>query len=492
MQALVTVNSGATLGGGGIVGTLGAKSGSTITPGNSIGTLFVAGNASFAAGSLYQVELGSNGTSDLINVAGSAIIANGALLSVTKTDAAPYALGTHYVVLHADGGLTGAFAFTTVQLNNFVGLVGSSDAKNIFVDVTKIKSFASAGSTANQISTATAIDGMSLASPLVVAVANLPTDAAARGAFDQLSGELHASSKAALIEDGRFLRSATLSRLGSDPASGWGSWGETYGSWGTNDSDGNAARVKRSSSGVLVGVDAPVGADGRIGLVGGYGHSDVTLSSRSSSATSDTYRLGIYAGIASGAFGIRVGAAYDWHDVSTDRSIAFAGLTGRPTAKYKAGSFQGFGEMSYKAAIGKSELEPYASLAFIRLHTDAFVEVGGVEALSVQASTSNVTFGTFGFKARTTFDLGSVKLTARANAGWRHAWGDLTSTSTGSFAGSNAFTVAGTPLAKDSAVLDIGVEAALTPAISLGLSYTGQIASSARDNGVKGTMRWRF
>ena len=50
-NSVVTVGSGATLGGSGTVGGIIAGSGAIVAPGNSIGTLSVNGNVAFATGS---------------------------------------------------------------------------------------------------------------------------------------------------------------------------------------------------------------------------------------------------------------------------------------------------------------------------------------------------------------------------------------------------------------------------------------------------------
>ncbi|WP_164139836.1 hypothetical protein, partial [Stenotrophomonas maltophilia] len=49
--------------------------------------------------------------------------------------------------------------------------------------------------------------------PIYTAVAWLPNDRASRYAFDQLSGEVHASARTVMIEDSRFVRSAVNDRL---------------------------------------------------------------------------------------------------------------------------------------------------------------------------------------------------------------------------------------------------------------------------------------
>jgi autotransporter-associated beta strand protein len=61
LASVVSVNSGGTLMGSGIIGGLNVANGAVVAPGNSIGTLHVAGNIAFAAGSLYQVQVNATG-----------------------------------------------------------------------------------------------------------------------------------------------------------------------------------------------------------------------------------------------------------------------------------------------------------------------------------------------------------------------------------------------------------------------------------------------
>ncbi len=48
------------------------------------------------------------------------------------------------------------------------------------------------------------------------------------------------------------------------------------------------------------------------------------------------------------------------------------------------------------------------------------------------------------------------------------------------------------PIARDSAVLEAGLDLNLNPDATLGLSYTGQFAAGARDNGFKANLAVRF
>jgi outer membrane autotransporter protein len=78
--------------------------------------------------------------------------------------------------------------------------------------------------------------------------------------------------------------------------------------------------------------------------------------------------------------------------------------------------------------------------------------------------------------------------------GWRHAFGDTTplATQAFSFAAGSPFTVAGAPIAKDTAVLEAGLDFVLSHNATLGVSYTGQFGSNARDNGAKADLSVKF
>jgi outer membrane autotransporter protein len=516
-NSLVTVSGGGILGGNGIVGGIVANAGGIIGPGNSIGTLNINGNLTQGAGSTYQVELTSAGSSDPIKAAGTATIANGALLNVVKMDAAPYVLGAHYTVLQADGGVSGTYTLTGNAGTAFISLIDHYDPTHVYLDVTQTKSFAAAGFTPNQIATGAGAESLGSGNPIYNAIIMLPTDAVARAAFDQLSGEVHASMRTALIEDSRFLRNAVNDRIRAAFDSVGASngtvttyvdgkpvtvaantdrlavWGEGFGSWGHTNSDGNAARLNRSTGGFFIGADAPVFDTWRFGAVAGYSHTSFDVKDRRSSGSSDNYHVGLYGGTAWGDLAFRTGAAYTWHDISTNRSVAFPGFADRLSGNYNAGTAQVFGELGYGINMGAARFEPFANLAYVNLHTDGFTERGGAAALTSASANTDATFATLGLRASTRLDLNGAVMTAKGMLGWRHAFGDVTPLSTTRFAGAgNAFTIGGVPIARDAAAIEAGLGFAITPAASLGVTYGGQFGSGLTDQSVKANFNVKF
>ncbi|RUZ71592.1 autotransporter domain-containing protein, partial [Mesorhizobium sp. M7A.F.Ca.US.006.01.1.1] len=516
-----SVNDSGLLTGVGSVGNTTIKSGGTVAPGaNGVGTLAVNGSFTQDVGSTYQVVVDPASNVSNAIVATKAADITGATLNVTKTTpGTPYQLGAQYTVLTASEGVTGTYDLTgDTALSAFAGLTDVYDTNHVYLKVAQTTSFTSLGGTYNQTSTAAGLQSLPEDNALLSQLAlGLPDDAAARAAFDQLSGEIHPSIAGQMIEDSRFVRDAALDRLtdafcgvghGADtnqPDAGgiattgacWVNpdrivaWGHGFGSWGQFGSDGNAASMSRSIGGFITGLDAPVGDDWRAGVLAGYSQSN--FSGSGSSATSNDYTLGLYGGRQWDALSLKLGAAYSLHDIDTDRAPLVPGIgLGRASASYLAGTAQAFGELAYRFQLGGLDLEPFANLAFVNQHVDDFRETGGDAALWARSQSQNVGFSTLGLHAATSFEVGSIPVTAKAAIGWQHAVGDVQPSTTFNFAGGSPFTTNGLPIARDAAVMDAGLDFQLTHNTALGISYGGQFSSKRTDQSVRGTLSVRF
>ncbi|WP_181176144.1 autotransporter domain-containing protein [Mesorhizobium sp. B2-3-4] len=508
----VDVQTGARLAGSGTVGDTVVDG--TVAPGGSIGTLNVTGGIAFNPGSIYEVEVDDAGQSDKIAATGAATI-NGGSVKVLA-GAGNYAPQTQYTILAANGGRNGQFDTVTSNLA-FLNPSLSYDANDVYLTMTRNDiGFQNVGLTPNQIATAGGVESLGASDPIYDAVLNLSADQA-RYAFDQLSGEIHPSLHTAMLEDSRFIRDTVEDRIraafdsvgaSSMPVMAYADgapqlapattdrfavWGQAFGSWGHWNSDGNAARLDRSTGGFLMGADAPIFDSWRFGVVAGYANTSFDVDDRHSSASADTYHLGLYAGTNWGNLAFRSGAAYAWHDVATNRDVAFPGFSDSLKADYDAGTAQVFGEVGYGIATGDARLEPFANLAYVSAHTDGFAEKGGAAALTVEEATTDATLTTLGLHASTSFDVNGATVTAKGTLGWRHAFGDVTPLSTMRFAaGGDPFTIAGVPTARDTAEVEAGFDLALGPDAELDVTYDGQYGSGLSDQSVKATFDAKF
>lgn len=521
----LNIGAGGVLGGVGTVGSgigsaVTVAAGGTLAPGNSIGTLTVDGDLVIENGARYAVETNPQGAdADLVHVTGNATLNGGSVAHVGLSGG--YGLRSVYTILSTDGTLSGQFdtvtsdyAFLTPRLGYDYG------AGRVSLELTRnATTMASAAATRNQRAAAAAIDsiGMAAGNELYDAMAVMPDDKGLlRTSFDQLSGEIHASAKTVLLEDSRYVRDAASERLRSAvgavgaslapvlasagdgaklaaaTAMGPASWIQGLGSWRQIDGDGNAAQVKSSTGGFLLGVDAPVSDVWRLGLMAGYSRTDFDVRDRSSSGDSDNYHLGAYGGGQWGALGLRGGLSYSWHDIATRRSVSMPGYSDRLKASYDGRTAQVFADLSYRIDTGVAALEPFANVAYVNLKTDGYTESGGAAALRANSQTTETTYTTLGSRITSGFELGGAQATAKGSLGWRHAFGDLKPVATQAFAAGNAFTVAGVPIAKNSAVLEAGLDVQVSRKVSFDLSYQGQLASGAQDHGVRAGLSVRF
>ena len=493
----LTIHNGAGLGGTGTVGTTRLGAGSTLAPGNSIGTLTVDGDLTFDSDTTYQVEVAPDGSSgDHVQVTGQARL-NGAEVAHIGNNG-DYQPATVYTILSADGGLDGTFGGVT---SDYAFLVADLfyDANNVYLQLARdsYASFTDRAVTDNQRAVAGSAETLGPGNDVYNALLALPNNnGVIRGAFDQLAGEIHASTRAALIEDSRFLRDTAGERLRTtfqEHTAGTVVWSRAYGRWGDSDRvDAGAASMDHSSRGVFIGADAPVNDTWRLGLLAGAGRTSVDIDDRDASGDSDDYHLGLYSGGRWDALRLTAGLGYTWHDIETDRRVAFGAFDETLRGDNRADTVQLFGEAGYRLDTGALELEPFIGLAQVRLSSDGSDEDGGAAALHDDGDSTDTTFSTLGLRAATGLGLAGVPARVHGGLGWRHAFGDTESEVTQTFAGGQAFTVSGVPIAEDAAIVEAGLELDLSERATLGVSYGGQLAADRRDHGLDARFEMQF
>ncbi|WP_457580917.1 autotransporter domain-containing protein [Ensifer canadensis] len=568
------------LGGSGTIGTTAIDKRAVIAPGNnSTGTLTIMGQLEMSDGSIYEADIAGDGRSDRIAVRGLqngvqgdgvATIGNGVNVEVTALNAnTSYQNGQTYTILTAENGVDGRFA-QAISKSAFLDVTLEHKDKQVDLKIaikdmgtpnpgnpnpgnpnpgnpnpgnpnpgnpnpgnpnpgtpgTSAK-FERVAINGNQRNTALALNTLAQSGPsLALYNTLLGLDTAnARGAFERLSGEVHASAKTALINDSNLLRNAASDRIrdafgdvaaANVPVLAYGpedkittgavgainavavpppamvGWGQVFGSWINTDGNGNTGQLDQSTGGFITGFDAAVSENALVGIMAGYSRTNFDVDSRASSGDSDNYHLGVYGGGRWGDVALRSGLAYTWHSIKAERVVVFPGFRDELKADYDAGTFQAFGEVGYRIDLPSVALEPFANLAYVSLHTDGFTERGAAAALSSRSNTTDTTFTTLGLRASAPLGLGATEAKVRGMLGWQHAFGDTSPLSTMAFGTGSAFSVAGTPIAEDAAIIEAGIDFALTGNASLGITYTGQFGSDTTQNAVDAKLGVRF
>jgi subtilase-type serine protease len=319
-----------------------------------------------------------------------------------------------------------------------------------------------------------------------------------------------------LVEDSHFVRDTANDRLraafrstGSASVSGlrYGAsaqsaapaapgeitlWGKGFGAWAQFKADGNAGRFRKSTGGFFLGGDRLVGQNWRLGVLTGYSHASFHANGRASSGSSDNFHLGLYAGTQHNAWNFRSGLGYTWHRIITNRSVAFSDFSDKLSARYNAGTFQAFGELGYRIDTAVAALEPFANLSYVHFKAKHFSEDGGLASLSGKSQSNGTMFTTVGLRATSTFELGTTEADVHGGIGWRHAFNRVNPKTDLSFNNQASFSVKGTPIAKNAAVVEAGLTVKMGKASSIGIAYQGQFGSGVREHGLEANVAVRF
>lgn len=485
-----------------VAGTLSAGSAyprpQTLAP-TAFGTLEVDGDLTLSDTSLFEIKVDAAGNTDLVEVNGTAHLDGQVLALASGGD---YAAAVEYTFLRAEGGIEGQFDGVSASLA-FLQASLAYNANDVRLTLVRnATTFGDIGNTANQKATGTAVEGLGVGNTIYDRVLTLSADDA-RAGFDQLSGEVHASLKGALLTAGQSVGdtmndrvAAAFAQLGTtakdETATGLSFWTSASGAIGVLQANGNAAQTSYSAGNLFVGADAMFDQNWLFGAMLGYGQTSVSIADRSSSATSDNYHVGVYGGGEVEDFTFKFGAGYTHHDIDTSRTVTMPGFAESLFSSRSGHTGQVFGEIGHKFAFDSGLIiEPFANLAHASLFTGGFAEKGGAAALSGGASYASTTHLTLGIRGETSFAIGELQATARGMIGWQHTLGGVEPTSTHAFANGGDFTVGGSPMARDSAVIEAGLDFNLNPNVDLGVSYNGQFGSG-QHHGVTADLSVKF
>ncbi|MCY1167214.1 autotransporter-associated beta strand repeat protein [compost metagenome] len=518
-NSAVTVNSGGTLGGNGTLGSTSVLNGGILAPGNSIGTLTVNGNLSFAAGSIYRVEVNAAGANDRINATGTATLTGGTV--DVQAGAGTYAANTQYTILNAAGGRTGNFAGVTSNLA-FLTPTLTYDSNNVFLMLARNDiSFRAVAVTPNQIATSIALQNANAGatgdmSTVQTALTGLSA-AQARAAYDSASGagivalrqagagfatsfgsQLQARLGAQAVNSSsftttfssqpmllaanshlpelmapgsdsgpqKFSRAGGSSLSASPRTANQGLWVRGYGGYGNTDSDGNAAASQLRSSGLSVGFDQEVKDGLRLGAAATAGTSRLSTDNNETGKSRNS-AVALYGSYAKGPWNFSGSASVSWGKNHMDRNVVVGGINRVASSDFDGNTLAAYGEATYSLPMNGWTLHPLAGLSLSRNKTDGFTETGaGALNLQVAGQTINSAKSMLGVKA--SFDAGSIRFEPRMI--WAHEFGDLNTPMTAQFQGAAAaspFTVSGAALKRDTWILGLGAAGSISKGMDL-------------------------
>ena len=520
----VTLDTGSTLSGNGVVGQLAANA-SILAPGNSIGTLTV-NNAFVQNGGTYQLDVNGQGQSDRINVGTTAVL-NGGVVQVQGAQGS-YANSTTYTIVSAAGGLSGQFSGTT---NSFAFLTPtlSYDANNAYLTLAlQGNAFNNGGNSPNQKNTGAGIDqsyGNATGdwATVIAALAGL-NSAQGAAALDVISGQPWADMGSMNLAGTTMFMNAVaqqmaLARGGTagggqrqalaqacevalcEGVSPFSVWGGVLGGTGSMVGDNNASGVTYMQGGAAAGIDYRIDPRFLVGLGAGYSSGSLWVNNFQGKGWNNAVTASVYASFTQNGFYADALAGFGYANNQMQRQIVIPNLNPRvATGSAGANQYLGQVELGYQVPIyatAQATLTPFGRLQAINVTQNGFTE-GGANSLdlNVQQQATNALRSTLGAQLDGGIPLGGEqgRLALALRLGWQHEFAYTGRPMTASFAGAPQafFTVYGASAPRDAAVIGLQADSRVADGLQLYLRYDGELATGNDNHALTAGLRFNW
>jgi uncharacterized protein with beta-barrel porin domain len=543
LSSLTTVTPGTTLAGIGTVGNT-AIAGGTLVPGDTTGNVFgpltVQGSLSFTAASTYMIQI-SPANAGGTNVSGTATLGGATVNAVFLPGSY---VNRQYTIVNAAGGVSGTFNPTVVSNNTNLVATLDYDANDAFLNI-KLKFIPPPSGTlnVNQQNVANTLTnffnstgsipaafaglnaaGLTIASGelgtgviqssikaddlflnllLDPSVAGRAGGFASGGGASQFAADDEASAYAAKrraspIERDAYAMATKAPLLSAQPVNRWSVWGAAYG--GSESIGGNAVVGSQDTTarvwGVVAGADYKVSPDTLLGFAVAGGGTSFTLANALGHGSSDLFQAGVFGRHNFGPAYISAALAYGWHDVTTNRTVALAGID-QLQGRFKAETFSARFEGGYRFATPMIGITPYAAAQVISFNLPAYAEQsllgGGLFALNYAAQTTTATRTELGLRSDKSFAMQDAVLTLRGRAAWAHDYNpDRAVTAIFQALPGASFVVNGARGDPDGALVSAGAEMKWLNGFSLAATFEGEFSGNTASYSGKGVARYTW
>jgi uncharacterized protein with beta-barrel porin domain len=527
------VIGGALSGHGTVAGDVAIESGGILAPGGSIGTLSITGALTFNGGT-YAIQIAPGaGNNSATAVGGSATINGGTVLVIPQLG---HYNATTYTIMTTGGGVSGTFSPQPVFAGPFA-FTGTSSVSNDSTNSDVLLNLgagyailSTSGANVNQQNVLNGINNAILSNqtlpPQFQNLANL-SGSGLLNALTQSDGEAGAGFLQGAFQagnsflnllvnaflDGRFdngggfgaamgfaaedqpaLPQAALAFASAMPVKApiapagpapYRFWGSAYG--GAESVDGNSVIGSHNTTSHVfsfaAGVDYRVAPATTLGFALAGGGTSWGLDAGLGGGRSDMFQAGAYASHRWDAAYLSAALAYNFHDVTTDRTDTVAGVD-HLTASFQAHGIGARIEGGWRYATPWLGVTPYAAAQvqsiFLPAYGESATSGSSQFALNYAAQTATATRGELGVwldKSRL-LDNGAL-LTLYGRAAWAHDHGDTPAASAifQALPGSN-FVVNGAAPAPDSALVTAGAQYRMLNGWSFLAKFDGEFSST--------------
>ncbi|XHR30280.1 MAG: autotransporter domain-containing protein [Chthoniobacteraceae bacterium] len=497
---------GGYLGGSGIIGGS-VLNESVVSPGNSPGTLTIAGDYSQASTGSLLIQIASTSVYDRLVIGGKAYL-DGSLV-VQYLDGFTLSRGETFSFLSAAGGVSGSFSQVVFSSDYLLGLSVVVSGTTVSLDVVQ-GSFANdiPGLTPNEKAVATALDKVVNRSGVSRLIDKLDamTLPAIQRALDKIAPTdllpmFDASFVSADVQMDNIERRLEEIRAGwvgpscaglhltnqpsamgetLDPkgktvypsalSDRWGFFANGSGEFADTESTSAAHGTNLRTAGVSAGADYRLGDHAVVGAMAGYANTTGNGSTENAVQT-DSGKLGVFGSVFGNGFfaNAALGGGLESYDTKRD---TVGGTTRGSTDGTEFDAAFGTG---YTYRRNGLSLGPIASLRYDQVEFDSFTEHGSLAPLRYGDQSEDSLRSLLGIQIAYLIEAGNVGIRPQVRAQWKHEYLDGARSIGASFLPGGGFVVSGPETGRDSLLLDAGFGVQLSPRLSVGLFYTGDL-----------------
>ncbi len=524
----LTIDAGSTLRGAGYVNAPTTIAG-TLRPGNSPGTLVFGGSVTQAANSVLALDIDGPGvnagagnySSVIVNGMGNTYTAHGTVQPILRGISLPanntYSpqVGSLFTVVSATGGVFGSFTGITQPSSGM--LTGTQfdsiyNANTFQLVVTPSDLSGVSGLTPNEKAVGAALQSVrptpgvrkSAAQASVYdALYKLPLGGYAP-AYDRMSFAIYGDALMAQGDAAGLMgstvadqmaqrRGASLSADGSTqkycldgdkPAKDPNAcrqlsvWGNAVGQIGRTSATSGDSGYKTDNRGLVLGADAEIENNTRVGAFAGYTTGVVNSPSTAAKADLTTWSAGVYGALDRKDMFVNALASFVNGDQKVTRNPLGTAVSGKPSATGALFSL----ELGTRYAMSDIVFEPNVGLRASNLHRDTTSETGASPlAATVSSDSVNTALASLGARSiwRTKLDNGT-SVTAVGRVGYGRELGDQGTKVSGAFTALNtSATVASSARGRDAFLGGVSMTVSPSQGVDLFLRYDAELRSNA-------------
>jgi uncharacterized protein with beta-barrel porin domain len=214
--------------------------------------------------------------------------------------------------------------------------------------------------------------------------------------------------------------------------------------------------------GTMIGYDAPLGPDTRVGFGFGYDRATTRAKTFIASTGANNYTATAYAGHLMGPWFVDGDLSFGWNDDTEYREILFPGYAAAPYGSYSGQTYTAFGITGLNLFAAGLTLTPLASLQYSYVTFGGYSESGG-GAIGLKVHGQNYSYLESGLGGQVSdqFDVRGGALMPQIHAKWLHEIANPAARETAAFLapGSASFTTPSFKSGND--ILNIGAAVTL-------------------------------